>query len=1409
MALNPSTGWRWRKKLNISNSSSDYQIKLRLYSGEGTDDPANGIVYCNNHCKNFPNDIRFGTTDNPSTANQLPQWIEEVVPIQPNSLSDANDEVDGTSAFQGVALDDTYFYGINTHFIVLTRRSNYRSLDVAKLWDGSSYTDYTAQANDLTDDNVLLTSSSPSVGECFYFGHFDVKFRGLEFKISTAGSGITLKWEYWNGSTWAELPNVHDGTNNYTNTDWNVYVYWDLPSDWQKTTVDNVQAYYVRTRIVSVSSPSQAKAKFIHCGRYVGNINTGGYGTHHSDGMVKDSYLYVAFCNYPTDTKGGIAKYSVPDLDFIEVVKTFEADSSRGNAASVEYHEIDGVGYWWVIFDNLDITKDSKIFRYDSNWTNKIEYTLTLHDSGGYGYQGFTWWEKDGNHFIFCPTHSANVHIYKWTGSGFEGVKKVSPVNHDNHYGSQGCIREPGTDYIWFASRVNRTDQPSPIIKGEVEYTEEHAIIWVKLPSDGSDTIYMFVGNSSASQYSDGEATFIFFDDFEGTSLDTSKWDKVGDGSVTITDSTVEVDISSYSTSIYSKSQFGTWTAIRCKWRATSTTLDYPGFGYGNKGSPDPDIVDDSYKGHGITIAKIHYYNNYLQGRQTDDGSNRAETGNLGVDQSEFHTYEIRRKSSSSEFVVDDGSPVSLTSHYPTEDLYIGIGGHTRGESGKSIGDWILVRKFADPEPTWSSFGNWEPLEERQWQDIEQGWSSFSNQASWSSLQSGYSTFSNQASWGDLESGWITFSNISSWDTLQSGWSTFSNSSSWSNLQTGWATFGNFSSWSILQSGWIRFSNAASWNNIQQGWARFGNQVSWKNLQSGWILFSNTPAWQSIQTGWARFSNQSAWDTIESGWMKFSNTPTWNTIQSGWAKFSNQANWDNLESGWVTFSSTEAVWHTIEQGWTTFGNESAWSSVQEGWTEFSNQANWNTIESGWVTFSSGERTWQTIEEGWVTFENTTVSWQNVKQGWSSFKNQANWDTLQEGWVKFTASEAVWHTIQEGWITFSNTTVSWHTIKEGWTKFSNHPSWNNLQHGWMTFGNTLAWQTLQEGWSEFSNSCTWDTIEEGYSTFENTASWDTLQSGWVTFTSAERSWRTTEQGWAKFNSTPISWKILQQGWSKFGNIATWSTLQEGWVKFSSGRAWHNLEQGYVTFENQTSWHTIEEGWTEFVGGKAWITLQEGWVKFSGEVKIVITGVFPPSGAEIEGTQPECLFSIEHLDDKKMNYSIYWGVDVNNMTLLTHAENVSSGTYSFTFFPATIFGYTYFWKIVVDDGDVTAEKVCNFTLNKVSAVSVSSTPTYLWLVLIIIALIFMFLAIHWQSTIFAILDVALWFTNALLVNAIPIPYFVVKSGEVVTSTYVLSFPYLSPIFWGLGFIMVIYTAWLLFQIWTERKYGEDIF
>ena len=52
--------------------------------------------------------------------------------------------------------------------------------------------------------------------------------------------------------------------------------------------------------------------------------------------------------------------------------------------------------------------------------------------------------------------------------------------------------------------------------------------IWVEVPdaiaATSSKTIYMYHGNPDASSASDGTNTFEFFDDFPGSSIDTSKW---------------------------------------------------------------------------------------------------------------------------------------------------------------------------------------------------------------------------------------------------------------------------------------------------------------------------------------------------------------------------------------------------------------------------------------------------------------------------------------------------------------------------------------------------------------------------------------------------------------------------------------------------------------------------------------------------------------------------------------------------------------------------------------------------------------------------------------------------------------------------------------------------------------------
>jgi len=52
------------------------------------------------------------------------------------------------------------------------------------------------------------------------------------------------------------------------------------------------------------------------------------------------------------------------------------------------------------------------------------------------------------------------------------------------------------------------------------------ASFWIMIPSlaVGSNSIYMYYGNSSAASASNGDATFVFFDDFSGTSFDSNKW---------------------------------------------------------------------------------------------------------------------------------------------------------------------------------------------------------------------------------------------------------------------------------------------------------------------------------------------------------------------------------------------------------------------------------------------------------------------------------------------------------------------------------------------------------------------------------------------------------------------------------------------------------------------------------------------------------------------------------------------------------------------------------------------------------------------------------------------------------------------------------------------------------------------
>jgi hypothetical protein len=92
---------------------------------------------------------------------------------------------------------------------------------------------------------------------------------------------------------------------------------------------------------------------------------------------------------------------------------------------------------------------------------------------------------------------------------------------------------QPDFDDVRFAD----TNGSSLLSYWRESYTASISVIfWVKVPSvpSGNKTIYMYYGNAAASSASDGNATFIFFDDFSG---DLSKWNIHIDTDVAITSS--------------------------------------------------------------------------------------------------------------------------------------------------------------------------------------------------------------------------------------------------------------------------------------------------------------------------------------------------------------------------------------------------------------------------------------------------------------------------------------------------------------------------------------------------------------------------------------------------------------------------------------------------------------------------------------------------------------------------------------------------------------------------------------------------------------------------------------------------------------------------------------------------------
>ena len=220
------------------------------------------------------------------------------------------------------------------------------------------------------------------------------------------------------------------------------------------------------------------------------------------------------------------------------------------------------------------------------------------------------------------------------------------------------------------------------------------AKIFVKvpnIPANSEAKIKMYYGNEKAGSVSEGDKVFEFFDDFEGTSLDTSKWYDTGrQGTYKIHNGIIEFvsDTKDHKPKIASNNAFENNIKIRAKVKPkcdkeTDITVH---FAY-NKGTGSYQWWKDAPSQNAGGLSKV-----FSDNKKVDIAEGTIK---LSLDWSVVEIIhnkdEIMGKYHSENLKISDS-----TYNYGK----IGLRDDCDGSDSAAMYDWIFVTKYISPEPT-------------------------------------------------------------------------------------------------------------------------------------------------------------------------------------------------------------------------------------------------------------------------------------------------------------------------------------------------------------------------------------------------------------------------------------------------------------------------------------------------------------------------------------------------------------------------------------------------------------------------------------------------------------------------------------------------------------------------------------
>lgn len=109
----------------------------------------------------------------------------------------------------------------------------------------------------LKDFNANVEPLPLEVGQFLHVGYYK-PFRQFYIAFEEANDvAVNLSIEYYNGTSWVELPNVVDESQDLIKSG---FIYFERPADWKASTVDNDENFYIRMSVdVSLNAATSLK----------------------------------------------------------------------------------------------------------------------------------------------------------------------------------------------------------------------------------------------------------------------------------------------------------------------------------------------------------------------------------------------------------------------------------------------------------------------------------------------------------------------------------------------------------------------------------------------------------------------------------------------------------------------------------------------------------------------------------------------------------------------------------------------------------------------------------------------------------------------------------------------------------------------------------------------------------------------------------------------------------------------------------------------------------------------------------------------------------------------------------------------------------------------------------------------